>query len=134
MAKKDPSILNKRERAILDYIEKQGKGLNLTYAVKNGIACHTNQVSCTREGNVVRLSDKIAYINHDIEDSIRANILKPEELPFDCISVLGDTKSKRITTLIASIIKIVKDTKDPNATKVSILGDNLINFLNPLVK
>lgn len=90
---------------VVDYIEKQGKGLNLTYAVKNGIACHTNQVSCTREGNVVRLSDKIAYINHDIEDSIRANILKPEELPFDCISVLGDTKSKRITTLIASIIK-----------------------------
>jgi dGTPase len=90
---------------VVDRLEKSGKGLNLTYAVKNGIACHTNQVSCTREGNVVRLSDKIAYINHDIEDSIRANILKPEELPFDCISVLGDTKSKRITTLIASIIK-----------------------------
>ncbi len=90
---------------VVDSLEKQGRGLNLTFAVKNGIACHTNAVAATREGNIVRLADTIAYINHDIEDSIRANILKPSDLPYDCIKVLGKTKTDRITTLIASVIE-----------------------------
>ncbi|MCI1269994.1 MAG: deoxyguanosinetriphosphate triphosphohydrolase [Ruminococcus sp.] len=90
---------------VADYIEKDGKGLNLTFAVKNGIACHTNAVAATREGNIVRFADKIAYINHDIEDAIRAGILNPTSLPHNCIRVLGNTKSKRITTMIASIIQ-----------------------------
>jgi dGTPase len=58
----------------------------------------------TKEGNIVRLADTIAYINHDIEDSVRAGILDPNELPADCVEVLGDTKTKRITSLIASVI------------------------------
>lgn len=90
---------------VVDSLEKQGEGLNLTFAVKNGIACHTNAVAATKEGNIVRLADTIAYINHDIEDSIRANILKPSDLPYDCIKVLGRTKTQRITTLIASVIE-----------------------------
>lgn len=90
---------------VVDYIEKNGKGLNLTYEVKNGIACHTNQISATAEGNVVRLSDKIAYINHDIEDSIRAGILKPSDLPEKAVRVLGNSKSERITTLVTSIVE-----------------------------
>ncbi len=90
---------------VVDYIEKDGKGLNLTYEVKNGIACHTNAVAKTAEGNVVRLSDKIAYINHDIEDSIRAGILKNSDLPKYPAEILGITKSQRITTLISSIIE-----------------------------
>lgn len=88
---------------VVDYLEKKGEGLNLTYAVRNGILCHTNMVSDTKEGNVVRLADTIAYINHDIEDSVRAGVLTPAELPQDCVSVLGNTKTKRITTLIASV-------------------------------
>lgn len=59
----------------------------------------------TAEGNVVRLSDKIAYINHDIEDAIRAGILKPSDLPENAVKILGSTKSKRITTLVSSIIE-----------------------------
>ena len=59
----------------------------------------------TKEGNIVRLADTIAYINHDIEDSIRAGILHSGELPRDCVKVLGNTKTKRITTLIASVIE-----------------------------
>lgn len=90
---------------VVDYIEKNGKGLNLTYEEKNGIACHTNQISATAEGNVVRLSDKIAYINHDIEDSIRAGILKPSDLPEKAVRVLGNSKSERITTLVTSIVE-----------------------------
>ena len=89
---------------VVETVEKNGRGLNLTYAVKNGIACHTNAVADTKEGCVVRLADTIAYINHDIEDSIRAGILKPSDLPVNCVRVLGNTKTRRITTLIASVI------------------------------
>lgn len=90
---------------VADYIEKDGKGLNLTEAVRNGILCHTNRVAATREGNVVRLADRIAYINHDIEDAIRAEILRQEELPKESAEILGTTKSQRITTLVASVIE-----------------------------
>ena len=89
---------------VVERIEKDGKGLNLTHAVRDGIKCHTNMTAETKEGNIVRLADTIAYINHDIEDSIHAGILDASELPKDCIEVLGDTKTKRITCLIASVI------------------------------
>lgn len=90
---------------VVDLLEKNGQGLNLTYAVRNGIECHTNAVAATKEGCVVRLADTIAYINHDIEDSIRAGILTQDSLPHDCVKILGSTKTKRITTLIASVIE-----------------------------
>lgn len=90
---------------VVEHLEKNGKGLNLTYAVRNGIECHTNKTAATKEGCIVRLADTIAYINHDIEDSIRAGILHPNDLPRDCVIVLGNTKTKRITTLIASVIE-----------------------------
>ncbi|MCL2055374.1 MAG: deoxyguanosinetriphosphate triphosphohydrolase [Oscillospiraceae bacterium] len=89
---------------VVHYIEQGGKGLNLTWEVKNGIACHTNKTAKTREGYIVRLADKIAYINHDIDDSIRAGVLKDSDLPKNAIDILGRSKSARITTLIASII------------------------------
>lgn len=90
---------------VVDCLEKKGQGLNLTFAVRNGIECHTNAVADTKEGNIVRLADTIAYINHDIEDSIRAGILTPDSLPADCVEILGNTKTARITTLIASVIE-----------------------------
>lgn len=90
---------------VVEEIEKKGSGLNLTYAVRNGIECHTNQIADTKEGCIVRLADTIAYINHDIEDSIRAGILFNHDLPEDCVKILGDTKTKRITTLISSVIE-----------------------------
>ncbi len=89
---------------VVDYIENNGKGLNLTYEVKNGIACHTNKTAVTKEGYIVRLADKIAYINHDIDDAIRAGMLKEEDLPSAATKVLGHSKSARITTLITSIV------------------------------
>ena len=92
---------------MIDRLEQEGKGLNLTYEVRNGIATHSDggADAATLEGKVVEYSDKIAYINHDIEDAIRADILRPEELPYDCLYVLGRSKSERITTLIESIIE-----------------------------
>ncbi len=90
---------------VVDYIENGGKGLNLTYEVKNGIACHTNKVAVTKEGYIVRLADKIAYINHDIDDAVRAGMLKEDDLPRSASDVLGRSKSQRITTLITSIIE-----------------------------
>lgn len=90
---------------VVEFLEKNGKGLNLTKAVRDGIECHTNMTAATREGYVVRLADTIAYINHDIEDSIRAGVLNSAELPADCVRVLGNTKTERITTLIASVVE-----------------------------
>ncbi len=91
---------------VAEKLERDGKGLNLTYEVKNGIAAHSTGKpdADTLEGKVVELSDKIAYVNHDIEDAIRAGILREEELPYDSTYVLGRTKSERITTIISSII------------------------------
>lgn len=97
---------------VVDYIENKGRGLNLTFEVKNGIACHTNQIASTKEGYIVRLSDKIAYINHDIDDAVRAGVLDKNDIPKNITDVLGDTKSKRITTLVGSIINNgVKDIR-----------------------
>ncbi len=93
-----------QSKRVVEVIEKNGAGLNLTEEVIDGIICHTNSVAATLEGQVVKFSDKIAYINHDIEDAIRGGVLKQEDLPEGPISVLGETKSQRITTLISSII------------------------------
>lgn len=92
---------------VVDKLEKEGRGLNLTYEVRNGIACHCTggRDAQTLEGKIVEYSDKIAYINHDIEDAVRAGILKADELPYDSTYVLGRTKSQRITAMIQSIIR-----------------------------
>ena len=88
---------------VVDVIEKDGKGLDLTYEVRDGILKHTNQTAETKEGCVVRLADVIAYINHDIDDSIRAGIIKESDLPQAATDILGNSKSKRITTLVEAI-------------------------------
>ena len=87
---------------VAEVVEK----LNLTYEVKNGIACHTRgKEAATLEGRIVKFADKIAYMNHDIEDSIRAGILKESDIPKDITDVLGNSKSKRISSMIDSIVK-----------------------------
>lgn len=93
---------------VVDYLENEGRGLNLTYEVKNGIACHSydlNRAAATREGQIVRMADKIAYINHDINDAVLAGILQPEDLPAECIEVLGDTGKKRINAMVLAIVE-----------------------------
>lgn len=90
---------------VVDKLEKDGQGLNLTWEVRNGIVTHTKgRWAATPDGRIVRMADQIAYVNHDIEDAVRAGVLDPATLPKDCTAVLGQTKSARITTMINSIL------------------------------
>ena len=90
---------------VVDKLEKNGEGLNLTHEVKDGILNHrTSGNPGTPEGKVVQISDKIAYINHDIDDAIRASILKEEDISKEIIEVLGKGSSQRINTMIRSIV------------------------------
>lgn len=90
---------------VVECIEKDGEGLNLTHEVKNGIACHTSGTEAeTLEGRVVRIADKIAYINHDTDDAIRAGVLKNEDIPREITDVLGGRRSERIDTLIRNVV------------------------------
>ena len=87
-------------------LEKDGQGLNLTAEVLDGIARHTNGPQAyTLEGRIVRLSDRIAYINHDIDDAVRADVLAVEDIPAELRRVLGNTKSQRINTMVCSVIE-----------------------------
>ncbi len=87
-------------------LEKFPAGLNLSLEVLDGIACHTKgQEAATKEGRLVRYADRIAYINHDIEDAMSAGVLTQQELPAQAVEVLGPTKSSRITTLILSLVE-----------------------------
>ena len=90
---------------VVDILENDGKGLNLTHEVRDGLLKHTNQVASTFEGYAVRFADVIAYINHDIDDSIRAGILSEDDIPKSITNVLGHSKSERITTLVTSLVE-----------------------------
>ena len=114
---------------VVHYIEKDGAGLNLTAQVKNGIACHTNRIASTLEGNIVRLADRIAYINHDIDDAIRGGILAESDLPPACTEVLGHSKSARITTMISSVIEHGTDGVPDMMPEIRKAHDALHDFL-----
>jgi dGTPase len=91
---------------VVDRLEKNGAGLNLTWEVRNGILCHTKgQPAATLEGQVVRLADHIAYINHDIEDALRGGILYPMDIPLEVSKVLGFTHGSRIDLLVRDVIQ-----------------------------
>lgn len=91
---------------VVEFLEKNGKGLNLTWEVRDGILNHPTKGSPnTLEGKIVQVSDKIAYINHDIDDAIRGKVLNEEDLPKDCIEVLGRTFGERINTMIRDIVE-----------------------------
>lgn len=91
---------------VVDKLEKEGRGLNLSWEVRNGIVCHTEgREAATAEGRVVRLADKIAYINHDIDDAVRAGVMSEEDIPRDITERLGDSKTRRITSMIRSVVE-----------------------------
>lgn len=90
---------------IVEKLEKDGEGLNLTWEVRDGILNHqTSTMPSTLEGKIVRFSDKIAYINHDIDDAIRAHIMTEEDIPTDIRDALGYTSKERLNKLIHNII------------------------------
>jgi dGTPase len=91
---------------VVDVLERDGRGLNLTEPVRDGILNHTGpEKPATLEGRIVRLVDRVAYINHDIDDALRAGILAQSDLPAEEIELLGPTGSKRIDTLVTDIVE-----------------------------
>ena len=104
---------NEQSVRVIEVLEKDRQGLNLTWEVRNGIRCHTGpRKADTLEGRIVRFADRIAYINHDIEDAILAGILSEKDIPADCVSVLGDTSSRRISTMITSLVETSANADD----------------------
>ena len=96
---------NLQSLRIVEHLEYSGKGLNLTWEVRDGIACHTGpRRASTLEGQVVATADRIAYINHDIDDAIRAGVLKRDDLPAGPIEVLGTNHGPRIRTMIDDMV------------------------------
>lgn len=100
---------------VVDFLEKGGKGLNLTYEVRNGIVKHSKgkgliipenkeDMADTLEGQIVRISDIIAYENHDLDDALRAGVIKQADIPKEIIKVLGGTHAKRIDTMVRDVI------------------------------
>src|SRR3954463_32552 len=97
---------NHHSLRVVERIERDGAGLNLTEQVRDGILRHTGEERpATLEGRIVRLVDRIAYINHDIDDALRAGVLAPEDLPVEEIAALGATGSERIDTLVRDMVE-----------------------------
>ena len=97
---------NEQSLRVVDRLEKGGEGLNLCYEVRRGILCHTGHDRAeTLEGQIVRLADKIAYINHDIDDAMRGGIIYPMDIPLDVSQVLGFDHGDRINTLTGDVIQ-----------------------------
>ncbi|MDY6861874.1 MAG: deoxyguanosinetriphosphate triphosphohydrolase [Thermodesulfobacteriota bacterium] len=103
---------------VVDVLEKDGKGLNLSFEVRDGILKHSkgsgviitkepDDCPITPEGQVVRIADIIAYLSHDLDDALRGGIIKPGDIPEECTKILGDTHAKRIDTMIKDVVKNV---------------------------
>ncbi len=104
---------NEHSLRVVDVLERDGRGLNLTEAVRDGILNHTGSGQpATLEGRVVRLVDRVAYINHDIDDAMRAGIIAEDDLPEEEIELLGPTGSERIDTLVGDIVTTSREAGD----------------------
>ena len=100
---------------VVDFLEKDGEGLNLTWEVRDGILKHSKgkgpiipedetELAATLEGQLVRVADIIAYLNHDLDDALRGRVIREEEIPRECVRVLGTKHSERINTMVRSLI------------------------------
>lgn len=97
---------NEHSLRVVEVLEHEGRGLNLTEQVRDGILHHTgSRKPATLEGRIVKLVDRVAYINHDIDDALRAGVLRPDDLPGAEIGLLGESGSARIDTLVRDIVE-----------------------------
>lgn len=104
---------NQQSVRVAQYLEKNGDGLNLTWEVLDGMKNHSmKSMPHTLEGKIVRLADKIAYINHDIDDAVRAKVLTEEDIPIEYREILGFSSRERLNTLIHDIVKNSYDKDD----------------------
>jgi dGTPase len=115
---------NEQSRRVVDVLENNGRGLNLTYEVRDGMLNHSKSTSGildgwgkvdTIEGEVVRISDVVAYVNHDIDDAIRAGVITSRDLPEEVVKVLGTSRSARIDTMVGDIIVFSWAVRSPAA-------------------
>lgn len=127
---------------VVEKLENDGEGLNLTWEVKDAILNHTgNCEASTLEGKIIKLADRIAYINHDIDDAIRANILSIDDIPKELIKALGRGHSERINNMVSSIItestdkpyvRMSEEISQATMELRSFLFDNV--YRNPIAK
>lgn len=107
---------NEQSRRVVEFVERrtdQYRGLNLTWEVRDGIANHTGpELPATLEGQIIRFADRIAYLNHDVDDAVRAGVLSQEDLPRDVLEVLGRTGAARIDLMVKNLITASWDQAD----------------------
>lgn len=134
---------NEQSLRVVDNLEKDGAGLNLTDAVRDGILRHSKPRSGitgslsgapgSLEGEVVKIADGVAYINHDLDDALRAGIVQPVDVPLEVVEVLGNSHASRIDTLVCDIIEQSETVKPPGritmSDQVRIAADRLRDFL-----
>ena len=133
---------NEQSLRVVDVLERDGRGLNLTWEVRDGILNHTGErLASTLEGVLVKYADRIAYINHDIDDACRAGVLCLEDIPKDILNVLGTRHSSRINTMVAAIIEasaesprimMVKEVEEAMLALRQFLFSSV--YRNPIVK
>ncbi|MBR7032606.1 MAG: deoxyguanosinetriphosphate triphosphohydrolase [Clostridia bacterium] len=96
----------KQSLRVVEKLERNGEGLNLTFEVRDGIVNHTgDSIASTLEGLIVKFADRIAYVNHDIDDALRAGIISPDSIPPHLKEILGNTQGERINTMVKSVVE-----------------------------
>jgi dGTPase len=105
---------NEQSLRIVDHLEDDGRGLNLTWEVRDGIVHHTWSMPqpSTPEAQVVRFADRIAYVNHDVDDAVRAGVLAEADLPPEAVSLLGRTHAERVNTLVTDLVERTGDGRE----------------------
>ncbi len=121
----------KQSLRVVEKLENDGKGLNLTWEVRDAIVNHSGKnLASTLEGVIIKYADRIAYINHDIDDSIRAGVIKNDDIPKEISDVLGTTHSGRINTMVSSLIEASTNSPEISMTpEVGAAMENLREFL-----
>jgi dGTPase len=117
---------------VVDHLEGDGSGLNLSWEVRDGIVNHTwsMPMPSTLEGQVARFADRLAYVNHDVDDAIRAGLLDPADLPEEVVRVLGPTHARRVDTLVTDIVDSSKDRPEVRMSSETLSAlDTLRDFL-----
>jgi dGTPase len=135
-----PGGFNHSEQSlrVVDLLEREGQGLNLTFEVRDGISRHSKgkgdilpedplETALTLEGRIVRVADVIAYINHDIDDAIRGSVISVRDIPPHCLIRLGDTHSLRINTMVNDLIS---ETRRAGQGRLSMTGEVLSAILD----
>lgn len=121
---------NEQSVRVVERLEKEGRGLNLTWEVRDGIRCHTSgEEAQTVEGRIVRVADRIAYINHDIDDALRAGVLRQEQIPEEAVWLLGGRRSVRIHTLVSSLVKNSREERLQMAPEIQRVFQDLHAFM-----